>query len=172
MYISDKEHAQQIRNELKAAGYKASQFSITSKNSISIRIKDLTVNRHEVERIAYGHESISRDERTGDILSGGNRYVFVDFDMDARRAGAEPFKARAAEIIATFSHETGMRGYTIATDRDRRVIYWPNGTGAGSWAEVEYVHENSTRERRYIAESVQSLAEALAIITGQHKITI
>lgn len=73
-----KESARSIRQELKRQ-FPQTKFSVrldrySMGEAIDIRWTD-GVATEKVEAIASKYEDISRDERTGEILSGGNRYV-------------------------------------------------------------------------------------------------
>lgn len=76
-----------IRAALKARGISSKDVSIRTDyysggSSIRIRVKNPNVSAAMVESIANEHENIHRDQ-FGDILSGGNRFVFVDYAPEA-----------------------------------------------------------------------------------------
>jgi hypothetical protein len=75
-YLTSKEKAKEIRAQLKAT-FPGIKFWVTSKNSINISWID-GPTRQAVEAIANQYQSIARCEATGDILSGGNTYVFAE----------------------------------------------------------------------------------------------
>ena len=75
-YLTSKEKAQVIRKELKAA-FPGVKFWVTSKNSIRVSWIDGPTER-AVNEITAKQESISRDYATGEILCGGNTFVFVE----------------------------------------------------------------------------------------------
>lgn len=90
-YTTPAEDAAEIRKAYKARGWnsrdvsvRAEQFSMGS--SINVTIKDPRVDWREAERIAEGKERIARCEITGEILSGGNRYVHVRHSEECKRA--------------------------------------------------------------------------------------
>ncbi len=106
-YIGTTERAAIIRAALKAKGWssrlvsvKADHFSMGS--AIRISIKSAAVPFAEVKAIASEHESISRDA-SGEILSGGNRYLDISYSSEAREAFAAahlPAVHAAAERLA------------------------------------------------------------------------
>ena len=59
---------------------KTSQGGYSSSVKVSIKTKKALAKMQEIEVIGRGQEEIDRDERTGEILMGGNTYVFVDID--------------------------------------------------------------------------------------------
>jgi hypothetical protein len=74
------EAAKTIRADLKAAGIPARSVSVSSTGgAINVVIKAADVDFSLVERIATRQSQVSRDE-DGEILAGGNRFVFVRFD--------------------------------------------------------------------------------------------
>ena len=78
MYFSTKDKAKIIRNQLKQ--FKSVKFSVTSDyNSIQVSYtrNPLIVSKSQVEAIACVYEKIDRCERTGEVLMGGNTFVFV-----------------------------------------------------------------------------------------------
>ena len=81
--MTNKELRVAIKEELKKAGFKKG-YTISIKDclydtSIRIKISDPTIARKEIEKVMYKYQEIDRDERTGEILSGGNYYVFVEY---------------------------------------------------------------------------------------------
>lgn len=78
------ERSAAIRAALKQRGISSRDVSIRSDyyaggSSIRIKVKNPNVSTKLVEEIANAHESIRRCEMTGEILSGGNRFVFVEY---------------------------------------------------------------------------------------------
>jgi hypothetical protein len=73
----------EIKKELaKAFNTKFNDFSVTNPtySSINIDIKTL-VSKSAVKKITSRYEKIDRCEATGEILSGGNTFVFVNYDL-------------------------------------------------------------------------------------------
>lgn len=104
------ERAKLIRQALKSklglsprdASVRSDWFSMGS--SINVRLKNTdkanAVALGLVEKIASEHQSIRRCEMTGEILSGGNRYVSVDRIHEGSKAIAQPFLAAAERAMA------------------------------------------------------------------------
>jgi len=87
MYSTVAQDSKKIRQALKAKGITNKQVSVKSKSysmgsSIHVTIKDLSISRKMVEEIANKKESVRRCEVTHEILSGGNQFVFVDYDLE------------------------------------------------------------------------------------------
>ena len=93
-----------IKEELKDKGFNTKNISVREKSggystAYYVTIKDPTIDKDEVERIAEGRESYERDYATGEILSGGNTYVFVDYDDSAFDEVAKPYEKKASEYL-------------------------------------------------------------------------
>lgn len=89
--MTTKEIAQAIRNELKENGYNSRKVGVKFQFAgysavIWVTIKDQSISKKEIENIALKYENVYRDEITGEILQGGNDYVFVDYSADIKYA--------------------------------------------------------------------------------------
>lgn len=101
-YTTAAQDAARIRKTLKAAkiantrqvSIRARSYSLGS--SIDVVIHDHTVDIKEVRTIAQSAEHVRRCEYSGEILSGGNRYLSVSYSD----AAAEAFAAVNADAIA------------------------------------------------------------------------
>jgi len=112
-YLGATERAAIIRAALKARKWssrdvsvKADYFSMGS--AIRIRIKNAAVPLAAVKEIAAEHESISRDA-SGEILSGGNRYLDIGYSSEAREALAAqhlPAVEAALEKLAASENQS------------------------------------------------------------------
>jgi hypothetical protein len=78
-------------------------------SSIHVEIKHPEVCETEAKRIAEGHKSVRRCEITGDILSGGNRYVSVSYSSECEAALAAPYLEALTEAVEGLKAE-GLRG--------------------------------------------------------------
>lgn len=108
MSMSTKEHAAAIRAELKKNGWSSRDVSVRAEcysmgSTIHVTIKNPGVPLSPVTRIAEVHERVDRCEHTGEILSGGNRFVRVGYDSRVMREMAAPI----AEKLRTVDAERG-----------------------------------------------------------------
>jgi hypothetical protein len=103
MLSSVAQQAKDLRQQLKAV-FPLCQFRVRSSNysmGSSIRVSWIdgpTVA--EVDAIAGGYESIRRDEGSGEILSGGNRYVHCE-----RRFSIAVFEAAVMTVCRDWGVE-------------------------------------------------------------------
>lgn len=78
--MTDSERVVAIRQALKEHGYNNRKVGVRYDGyAIWLTIKDLAIDIKEIEQLAKGYESYDRDEFTGEILSGGNTFVFVNY---------------------------------------------------------------------------------------------
>lgn len=89
MYESTAEKAKKLRNWYKA-NLKLNRNDVSVKKMhegcLRVEMKNPNLSTETKDRIykaAKGYEDISRDENTGEILLGGNDYVFV-YSSDGR----------------------------------------------------------------------------------------
>lgn len=78
--MTDSERVVAIRQALKEHGYNNRKVGVRYDGyAIWLTINDLAIDIKEIEQLAKGYESYERDEFTGEILSGGNTFVFVNY---------------------------------------------------------------------------------------------
>jgi hypothetical protein len=158
-YIGTTERAAIIRQELKAkhkwssrdVSVKADHFSMGS--AIRISIKNPAVPLAAVKAIASAHESISRDA-SGEILSGGNRYLDIGYSQEAREIIAAkhlPAVQAAAERLASaeLNHLIPVEGTGFLLGAGRHGLghgfsVWKGGDSGRHEAEVYDAKEAAT----------------------------
>jgi len=132
-----KQVAQSLRNQFKNLGYSSKQISVTSDyNSINIRVKDQSIDAELIEKMGQQFERIRRCEATGEILSGGNFFVFTAYDFQSEREMTEQpaYKVLLLEITEAlnpldcgYGHEFGR--YTVSKARPWSYHVWDNKEG-------------------------------------------
>ena len=108
-------------NELKKAlfeefqknGITKKQIKISARFSMydecaTITIHDLTLPKNKVEEIATAFESYERDQRSGEILQGGNTFIRVEYDYDKWQEQEKSHEEQAQNIIATKAQNEGV----------------------------------------------------------------
>ena len=145
------DRAAQIRQALKTRhGWTSRDVSVRADyysmgSSIHVTIKNADVTLAAVKAVAEAHESISRCELTGEILSGGNRYVHVSY----ARAAADVLRARmigvveqAAAVLATAGENTliDLEGTPYLLGRGR------HGYGFAIWKRDSGGHQCETQD--------------------------
>ncbi|NBU34877.1 hypothetical protein EBS40_09730 [bacterium] len=85
--MNTKDIAKLIREQLKKLGITSKQVSVTSDyNSISARIKDVSIQPKIIEDLVHQHQKLDRCEFTGEILLGCNTYTSVCYDWQIESA--------------------------------------------------------------------------------------
>ena len=136
--LSTTDRSAAIRQALKNLGISSRQVSVKTDyysmgSSIRIKIKDASVSSALVEKIANEHESIDRDQ-SGEILSGGNRFVFVDYTPEAEAALSAQYldrvKAALAQIHDNYLIPVEGTNYMIGTGRHgNEIAVWESNKG-------------------------------------------
>ena len=108
-YTTVAEAAAKIRAALKAKGWSSKDVSVRSESysmgtAIRAEIKNARVPIALVKEIADKESHVRYCEYSGEILSGGNRFVTVTYSDEARKARAAPHvdavKAAALKVVS------------------------------------------------------------------------
>jgi hypothetical protein len=154
------EYAAQIRQALKRQhGWSSRQVSVRAEyfslgSSIEIVVKDPSIPLPAVKAIAQRAESIRRDEMTGEILGGGNRYVSVTYSHEAQEIiGRRYADAVQRAVLAVDPGSNVLRSvegtpFLVGRPHEHRITLW----------EDAYLTEGSTVE--HIAGTIGSLLVA------------
>lgn len=131
-YITAKESAKRIREEIKERfGLNSRQVSVQSDAiSISVKVKDPDAPIKEIRKIAKKYESIDYDHATGEILSGGNLYVSTVASREVHQAWRERYHEAVEKALDELAKtEPGYHvkiaeggGFRISVDRQRPYI--------------------------------------------------
>lgn len=78
--MTTKKTVQAVRNTLKSKGYNNRKISVTNDGAIWVTVKDLSIKLDDIEKLVKKHEHYYTDEITGEILQGGNTFIFVQYD--------------------------------------------------------------------------------------------
>lgn len=79
MFKTATDIAKDIRAELKEMGFNSKKISVRKRdcNVVLVTLKDESIDREKIEQLASRHEDVDYCEKTGEILAGGNTFVFV-----------------------------------------------------------------------------------------------
>ena len=102
--MTNKERSAAIRAEIKKLGYNSKQVSVRSRicgysDETRIEVKDLSCDIKAIEKACMKFESIDYDQYSGEILSGGNTYIFVQYDHAAISKATEANIEKAEKTI-------------------------------------------------------------------------
>jgi hypothetical protein len=119
-----------IRAALKATGIKRNAVSVRGNyTSIHCVIKDADVAYKVVSDAAYAHQKIHYCEYSGEILSGGNTYVNVEYHEDVVTAVAQkllPMLANLKEVGQVVWNDTSAN----YDEHNDRFNVWQKHDGA------------------------------------------
>jgi len=160
-----KEKAKEIRGILKEKGIKAS-VRMSSGSAIQIYIQDLAADYEVVREIARSFENISRCEFSGEILSGGNDYVFVRYDYDTLKEASKNYMNLAEQYLAEIEEGNGRYFIPIAEFQGNEFLLAPDRGGP------TLIMNTDERQRAwgYAAYNKQSLADGLAVIDARYEL--
>ena len=73
-----------IRAALKKAGFNARQVSVKHQcggysSAFYVTIRNAEIKKADIEKIVNPFKSVDYDEHTGEVLAGGNDFVFVRY---------------------------------------------------------------------------------------------
>lgn len=136
-YTTCTEDAAAVSAALKAKGLGRKHVSVRSDqysmgSSLRIRVLDPAVRIADVRAIAETKERIDRDQ-FGEILSGGNRFVFVEYDYTVEKVLAASWLSRVEAAIAQVS------GNSIVPVQDTPYGVAVNAYGAHSLWDISGV---------------------------------
>ncbi len=99
-----------IAKAIKELGYNSRQVSIKSDScSYRITVRDPKVNIEKVEAAVKPLESVSYDERTQEILSGGNTFIFVYASEEVKEAWANQYLPMLELVADKVEKDKGLR---------------------------------------------------------------
>lgn len=114
--------AQELKSKL---GYNQRQVSIRYKlagysDSLYFTIRDIkNVNINKVEEFANKFKSVDYDEKTGEILAGGNTYVFVKIDYKLEQKE----RTRLASTIAAIKKQAAESGGEVKLKNGYTIFF-------------------------------------------------
>jgi len=116
--------ADRIRAALKAAGYKAKAVTVREPHygDITVTIRDASIQLGPVKELASSFRNVRHDEATGEILSGGNTFVDVEYHADVLAPVAAAIEARLQAAPANIAIRVG----------DVEVFWGPDGASGNN----------------------------------------
>lgn len=161
--MTNKERSKAIREELKKAGYKTSDFSIRSydcgySDASRIYIKNLTIDVSKIRDLLSKFRSVDYDEASGEILSGGNTYIIVDYDYEVVQSAEEKVQEELENLIEELdsSKKNGYVDYKIG---DLRIF-----AREDSWFAYEQYYINNVKMTNQLFSDIpkERVSRALA----------
>ena len=132
-YLSDKEKKRIIRQSIKKelglnsrdVGVRGRTGGISSSINILIKSAEALKHRDNILKIANGQQSIDRDQ-FGEILSGGNTYVFVEVEKSAYQSKIEDATEMLKKLVKNEGQRVTKNGieYVIPTGQKYNKSVW------------------------------------------------
>lgn len=143
--MTNKEIGAAVKSELKAAGYNVKDFRVSVKDAlydgvIRVTVKNPLVKLSDIKKLLDHWESYEIDQRTYEILQGGNTYVFVQYDIHAFDNLPAEYTERAAAVLGDLERydgreiatsESGASLHLLQDGSRYRLIECKAGTMAG-----------------------------------------
>lgn len=96
--------AKEVKEFLKSKGIETRNIRVSSGSSIEVKLLDPKLDFDQIEALLKEEfESYQRDEATGEILSGGNTFVFIDYDYDLVKQIQEELRPTIRPFLETCS---------------------------------------------------------------------
>jgi len=145
-YTTPAQAAAEIRATLRKRGITQRQVSIRARSfsmgsAIDIDIHDYKVDIREVKNVAAPAEKVAIDRSTGEVLSGGNRFLHVGYSDKAKDAFRFDHFAELAALSATSSSDlelgrvvpvAGVSYYISVNERKQHTLN-KLGLGKPAW---------------------------------------
>ncbi|MEG0408852.1 MAG: hypothetical protein RR623_08270 [Bacilli bacterium] len=121
--MTNKELRNNIISDLKLIGIEKKEYHLSVKNSlydiaVHLIIKKPNINIKDVEKSIGKYEVIDYCNITNEILSGGNVYVFIDYDYNVFDCVIDDYKKMAIKSIAEVNKLELNYGYRILSKND------------------------------------------------------
>lgn len=160
-----KELAKNLRSELKELGYNRNMVSVTSDyDSIHVTVKSIDVNFKKVAELANNYEKI-RTDHTGDILQGGNIFVFIEYAESLMESLKNKYMSKAQETFKAIQNSSELENIFI-----KDGIHAFLGDFQMIWFRVPQVDGTVKRYKCY--NCVEGIAEVFARLFLNEKIDI
>lgn len=114
--------SREIKSYLKENGIDTRKVSIRHEypgysEIFNITIKDININANKIEELTRHFESYETDERTGEILAGGNTFIYVSYDYDVIKEANDKYNQNIIDIIEK----------ELSTRTEEEKASWNNG---------------------------------------------
>lgn len=153
---------EKITAKIKELGYNSRQVSVRSRHAgyssaLLVTIRDASISINKIEEAIASFEKIDRCHLTGEILSGGNTFIDVEYNDEAKAKIAAPFVELVKNAMVTTSGNSGeniVDSYVLfAEGRNAFYVHYFSNDGSGTRVSQNCINP-----------------ESLALAIGKHKI--
>ena len=149
-----KEEATQIRNALKKAyGLTNRDVAVKSRtggtsSAVNVDIKSMKALElyTSIENIASEKQYYDRDEVSGEILAGGNTFVFVAIDYKFKKHLDDIIQKEFDKVVGSVSPNTGAKMFKVFNVNMSSGGYWLSAKGSTGMYEI--------RDNKYVGTSL------------------
>lgn len=104
--MTNRELSNEIRKTLKEAGFTSKDYSIRVRDAgysttVNIEVKNPKVKLSELKQFVKRFEVVDRDERTGEILQGGNTFVHCQYEDGIFEEVIQPLMEIAKQVYTS-----------------------------------------------------------------------
>ena len=120
--MSNKELSQAMQNAIKEHGFKRADYTIKVRDAgydtaVYIKIKNPLVRISEIEDVIKPFEFYERDERTLEILAGGNTFIFCTYQDGIFDDVSAPYLETSRRVFGGDEYD----GRTIAKNKNKEI---------------------------------------------------
>lgn len=138
-----------MREALKKAGFKRNQVTVSKgrggyETVYHVTVRDVRLPLDNVEKVTKRFENVDWDERTGEILSGGNTFIRVEYDYKAEAAEQKRLAKAMKEVIGK---GTKNLGEWIPVGKDFKVAWLDKRSAANPENEYALMYKNKIIQR-------------------------
>lgn len=136
---------QKIQDQLKANGYNSRMVSVRENRgglneSFTLTIRDASVNGATVKAIAESLEEVRRCPASGEILTGANIFIWVEYTDEVENQMAAAYLPAVEECLEEIGNIERHHGLSIVPttfdlfrDNDWTVSLYDNGRRIGTF---------------------------------------
>lgn len=154
-----------LRADLKKLGYNSRQVSVKStypgySQSITMTVHDLKVDIDKLEKLRTKYRCVDYDERTGEILAGGNTYVNISLNPKLYEAGLLKYEEEALYVYNLLANIKSIETYKTFKGATLKLV--PMCQSYEGWPYVEIKSPRIDAYRNaHIANTPHDIARAL-----------
>ena len=153
-----KDKAKLLRKDLKDnLGYTAKQVNVrmSAGTALNVTIKDYNVDVAAVTKEVFKYEEISYDEISGEILAGGNDFIFVE--NEAINPNYQAFAELVFKKLETIEKEE----YSVALPNEAIAVYFIELNESVPKFKIQIGNEKSRFQDLYTAKQI---AEVMTLL--------
>ena len=168
--------SKEIKNYLKENGIDTKKVSVKElpssySQAFQITIKSSDIDIEEVEKLSQHFKNYETDERTGEILQGGNTFVFVEYDYNTIKEVNQKYNDVVIDIMqekltqhCKYDIDAWNNGDGAVKISKNIMIYKSNGC-----YEIRNLEDYKTLRsgKTYFAETLLKLGKLNEVLKGE-----